>query len=60
MEPCANENELKEDIGAEIFDEIYPLKNMMRFDLGILHFENQCFQINQLLNKNKFFLEYLN
>ena len=55
MEPCANENELKEDIGAEIFDEIYPLKNMMRFDLGILHFENQCFQINQLLNKNKFF-----
>ena len=28
----------------------------MRLDLDILNFENQCFQINRILNKNNFFL----
>lgn len=50
------DNELKEDVGAEISDEIYPLKEIMRLDLDILNFENQCFQINRILNKNNFFL----
>ena len=50
------DNELKEDEGAEISDEIYPLKEIMRLDLDILNFENQCFQINRILNKNNFFL----
>ena len=54
-EPYADDNEIK-DIKAEIFDEIYLLKDEMRLDLDILTFENQCFQINRILNKKKFFL----
>ena len=50
------DNELKKDVGAEISDEIYPLKEIVRLDLDILNFENQCFQINLILNKNNFFL----
>ena len=48
--------QIKVDIGAEIFDEIYILKNMLRLDLDILNFENQCLKINQILNKNNLFL----
>ena len=55
FEPCDDE-QLKIDIGAEIFDEIYPLKSMMKLNLDILHFENQCLKINQILNKNNLFL----
>ena len=50
------DEQIKLDIGAEIFDEIYTLKNMMRLDLDILNFENQCLKINQILNKNNLFL----
>ena len=35
-----DDDELKRDIGAEIFDKIYPLKSMMKLNLDILHFEN--------------------
>ena len=56
MEPCTNEDELRLDVTAEIFDQIYPLKENMRLDLDILNFEKQCFQINHILNKNNFFL----
>ena len=56
IEPCTNEDELRLDVTAEIFDEIYPLKENMRLDLDILNFEKQCFQINHILNKNNFFL----
>ena len=55
VEPCDDE-QLKIDIGAEIFDEIYPLKSLMKLNLDILHFENQCSKINQILNKNNLFL----
>ena len=55
VEPCDDE-QLKIDIGAEIFDEIYPLKSMMKLNLDILHFENQCLKINQILSKNNLFL----
>ena len=41
VEPCDDE-QLKIDIGAEIFDEIYLLKSLMKLNLDILHFENQC------------------
>ena len=51
-----NDEQIKVDIGAEIFDEIYPLKNMLKLDLDILNFENQCLKINQILNKNNLFL----
>ena len=37
VEPCDDE-QLKIDIGAEIFDEICPLKSMMKLYLDILHF----------------------
>ena len=50
------DEQIKVDIGAEIFDEIYTLKNMMRLDLDILNFENQGLKINQILNKNNLFL----
>ena len=56
IEPCTNEDELRLDVTAEIFDEIYPLKENIRLDLDILNFEKQCFQINHILNKNNFFL----
>ena len=39
MEPCTTEDELRLDVTAEIFDEIYPLKENMRLDLDILNFE---------------------
>ena len=55
VEPCDDE-QLKIDIGAEIFDEIYPLKSLMKLNLDILHFENQCLKIYQILNKNNLFL----
>ena len=55
IEPCTNEDELRLDITAEIFDEIYPLKENMRLDLDILNFEKQCFQINHIVDKNNFF-----
>ena len=55
VEPCDDE-QLKIDIGAEILDEIYPLKSLMKLNLDILHFENQCLKINQILNKNNLFL----
>ena len=51
-----NDEQIKADIGAEIFDEIYPLKNILKLDLDILNFENQCLKINQILNKNNLFL----
>ena len=54
VEPCDDE-QLKIDIGAEIFEEIYLLKSMMKLNLDILHFENQCLKINQILNKNSIF-----
>ena len=56
IEPCTNEDELRLDITAEIFDEIYQLQENMGLDLDILNFEKQCFQINHILNKNNFFL----
>ena len=55
VEPCDDE-QLKIDIGAEIFDKIYPVKSLMKLNLDILHFENQCLKINQILNKNNLFL----
>ena len=55
VEPCDDE-QLKIDNGAEIFNEIYPLKSMMKLNLDILHFENHCIKIDQILNKNNLFL----
>ena len=51
-----NDEQIKVDIGAEIFGEIYTLKNMLKLDLDILNLENRCLKINQILNKNNLFL----
>ena len=60
IETCTNEDEIRLDVTAEIFDKIYLLKGNMRLDLDFLNFEKQCFQINHILNKNNFSQEYLN
>ena len=44
------------DVKPETFDKIDQLRDKLRLDLGILNFENQCFQINRILIKNNFFL----
>ena len=56
VENC-DDDELKRDIGAEIFDEIYLLKSMMKLNIDILHFENQCLKISEILNKRIFELK---
>ena len=50
------DEQIKVDIGAEIFEEIYTLKDVLKLDLDILNFENQCLKINQILNKYNLFL----
>ena len=52
----AADEQIKVDIGAEIFDEILPLKNFLKLNLDIFTFENQCYVVNQILNKNNLFL----
>ena len=54
-EPCENDGELKNDTKLDGISEIFLLKEKMRFDLDILNFENQCHQINHILNKNNLF-----
>ena len=48
IEPYANKDELRLDVTAEIFDEIYLLKENMRLHLDVLNFEKQCFQTNHI------------
>ena len=55
-DPCENDNELQNDIKLDGISEIFLLKENMRLDLDILTFENQCHQINRILNKNNLFL----
>ena len=50
------DEQIKVDISAEIFEEIYTLKDVLKLDLDILNFENQCLKINQILNKYNLFL----
>ena len=50
------DEQIQVDIGAEIFEEIYTLKDVLKLDLDILNFENQCLKINQILNKYNLFL----
>ena len=39
IEPCTNQDEVRLDVTAEIFNEICPLKENMKLDLDILNFE---------------------
>ena len=56
FDSCDQDDKIKEDIRAEIFDESNQIKESLRLDLDILNFKNQCFQINRILNKNRLFL----
>ena len=54
---CENDDEIKTDIGVELFDNLNQIKENLRLDLDIINFENQCFEINRILTKNKMFLK---
>ena len=54
---CKNDDEIKTDIGVELFDNLNQIKENLRLDLDIINFENQCFEINRILTKNKMFLK---
>ena len=55
-DPCENDNDLQNDIKLDGISEIFLLKENMSLDLDILTFENQCHQINHILNENNLFL----
>ena len=49
--------ELKKEIeNDELFDALFSVKKKLRLDLDIQNFDNQCFSVNALLNKNGLFL----
>ena len=51
-DPCENDHELQNDIKLDGISEIFLLTENMKLDVDILTFENQCHQINHILNKN--------
>ena len=53
----AADDKLKQDVGFALSDELFAIKNSLRLDgQDVLHFENQCFQVNTILNKHNLFL----
>ena len=40
----------------EIFEKIYHLKDFLKLDLKVSTFEDQCYTVNHILNKNNLFL----
>ena len=49
--------ELKKEIeNDKLFDALFSVKKKLRLDLDIQNFDNQCFSVNALLNKNRLFL----
>ena len=54
---CVSNAELKEDLeNNELDDKLFSAKEKRRLDLDIQNFENQCFSVNDLLNKHGLFL----
>ena len=53
---CENDGDVKYDIKLDGISKMFLLKEEMRLDLDIIHFENQCHQINHILNKNNLIL----
>ena len=51
-----NGNDLQNDIKLDGISELSLLKENIRLDLDILTFENQCHQLNHILNKKNLFL----
>ena len=51
------EDNLKQDIGIALFDDLFEIKSLLRLDgEDNLNFENQCFQINTILSRHDMFL----
>ena len=57
IDPCRNEDELRLNVTAEIFDKIYPLKENVRLDLDILNFEKTMFSNQTCFKQKEFFLQ---
>ena len=51
-----DEENLKEDVGLALFHDLFEIKSLLRLDLDILNFENQCFKVNTILSKYNMFL----
>ena len=54
---CQKDNEFRMDIdNNKHYDALLTIKEKLRLDLAILNFENQCFSLNDFLNKYSLFL----
>ena len=51
-----DEENLKEDVGLALSHDLFEIKSLLRLDLDVLNFENQCFKINTILSKYNMFL----
>ena len=51
-----DEQNLKEDVGLALSHDLFEIKSLLRLDLDVLNFENQCFKINTILSKYNMFL----
>ena len=51
-----SDDEIKNNIGSKIFDEIFPLKKSLKLNLDVSTFEDQCYTVNHILNKNNLFI----
>ena len=50
------EQNLKQDVGLALSRDLFEIKSLLRLDLDVLNFENQCFKINTILNRHGMFL----
>ena len=51
-----NEENIKIDVGLALSHDLFEIKSLLRLDVDVLNFENQCFKINTILNKYDMFL----
>ena len=49
-----DEENLKIDVGLALSHDLFEVKSLLKLDLDVLNFENQCFKINTILNKYMF------
>ena len=51
-----DDKNLKIDVGLALSHDLFEIKSLLRLDVDVLNFENQCFKINTILNKYDMFL----
>ena len=50
---CVSDDKLKQDLeNDELYDKLFAAKKKLRLDLDVQNSENQCFSVNDLLNKH--------